>query len=76
MLAIGESMLTADNLKMANEKARVALRQRLDGLGSKHANGRSVRNILEEAKRTMAVRLSSNPKASATELTTLVADDF
>ena len=76
MFQIGQSMLEADNLRMSDSKAKDAFRGRLEAQGIRHANGRSVRNILEEAKRNMAVRLTQFKKASATDLTTLSADDF
>ncbi|CAD7966890.1 unnamed protein product [Amoebophrya sp. A25] len=77
MADIGEGMLNLDNLRFADQKARAAFRQRLEALGSKrHGNGRSVRNILEEAKRLMAVRLTQMKKPSASDLVTLAAEDF
>ncbi len=48
----------------------------LEKPGISHGNGRSIRNILEEAKRRMAVRLQTCAKPSGKDLVTLVAEDF
>ena len=50
--------------------------KRLQTLGSKHGNGRSVRNILEEAKRNMAVRLQTVSRPTGAQLVTLEEADF
>lgn len=81
MQLIGESMIASDNLKFGGKDARNAFRSLLSNLGSKHANGRSVRNILEEAKRQMAVRLQQfamqgKKMVSNDDLITLQAPDF
>jgi len=81
MFEIGLSMLEMDNLQFADGRAQTAFKQRLGMLGEngtakKHGNGRSVRNILEEAKRAMAVRLTKLKKPSARDLVTLAAEDF
>ncbi|CAD7958049.1 unnamed protein product [Amoebophrya sp. A120] len=79
MFEIGESMLLADNLKLyggIQDKAGLAFKQKLQSLGANHGNGRSVRNILEEAKRNMAVRLTTMKRPTANDLVTLTADDF
>ncbi len=77
-------MVASDNLKFGGKEARNAFRGLLTNMGSansKSANGRSVRNILEEAKRQMAVRLqqqamSGKKMATNEELITLMAADF
>lgn len=79
MLQIAESMVVKEHLKFGNSKGcKDALRKQLEKLGNDHANGRSVRNIVEDAKRKMAVRLSQNAggKTDKADLVTLVPEDF
>ena len=76
MCEIGHGMIAAENLFVSSEKAKQAFRARIDALGKGHANGRSVRNIVEEAKRAMAVRLTTVRKPGAAELQTLQPEDF
>jgi stage V sporulation protein K len=77
MMAIAEKMLLNDVLLM-DPDATFALQSILEGVAQQgsHSNGRTVRNIVEQAKRNQATRLSKQAKKSKEELCTLLADDF
>lgn len=84
LMQIAEKMLL-DDVLVLDHSASVALQGRLKRMvqkesGREHGNGRAVRNILEQAKRKMAVRLQSgmdgSRQRSQTELCTLVGSDF
>jgi AAA+ superfamily predicted ATPase len=76
MMQIAEQMLLGDVLVL--DAAGTA---KLEGLLQKislgeHSNGRSVRNIVEQAKRNQASRLQSKAKPTKDDLCTLTAADF
>jgi len=82
LMQIGEKMLLDDVLMLSHTATNALselLRKVAAGGGREHGNGRAVRNILEMAKRKMAVRLqseSSSQQRSKAELCTLEASDF
>jgi len=62
LMQIGEKMLLDDVLMLSHTATNALselLRKVAAGGGREHGNGRAVRNILEMAKRKMAVRLQS-----------------
>jgi AAA+ superfamily predicted ATPase len=77
MMAIAEKMLLNDVLMM-DPDATFALQSILESVAQagSHSNGRTVRNIVEQAKRNQATRLSKQAKKSKEELCTLLAEDF
>lgn len=77
MMSIAEGMLLADVLVMdagGTEKLTQLLEQVV--LQPNHANGRAVRNIVEQSKRNQATRLSKVRKKSREDLCQLIASDF
>lgn len=83
LMQIAEVMLLDEVLVLSHEGSQalqVVLRKSSQGAsGREHGNGRAVRNILEQAKRRMAVRLQADGgsgKRSQSELCTLEAVDF
>jgi len=84
LLQIAAGMLKQDMMHLSNGGSgalTVQLRASIsaDPSGREHGNGRAVRNILEKAKRNMAVRLQaggSGQRRSQAELCTLEAADF
>merc|ERR1712137_1095015 len=86
LMQIAEKMLLDDVLVLSHDAtqalAKLLVRVCKGSHGREQGNGRAVRNILEQAKRRMAVRLQSNEsgdmgrKRSQTELCTLEATDF
>lgn len=83
LMQIAEKMLL-DDVLVLDHSASVALHGKLKRMvksesGREHGNGRAVRNILEQAKRKMAVRLQQGAdgrQRSQSELCTLVGSDF
>lgn len=84
LLQIADKMLL-DDVLMLSASASEALRKSLDIMvkqvpAREHGNGRAVRNMLEAAKRRMAVRLQNDErrgkKRQKAELCTLEASDF
>lgn len=83
LMQIAEKMLLDDVLVLSHGAtqalAAVLPKYSAPGMGRQHGNGRAVRNILEQAKRKMAVRLQRMEKdgrRSQTELCTMEASDF
>lgn len=86
-MQIAEKMLLDDVLVLSHNATQALQRMlqrlvRTGGGGRENGNGRAVRNLLERAKRKMAVRLQGEDgqelgrKRSHSELCTLEAADF
>jgi len=81
LMAIAQQMLASDGFVLssgAGTALGALLAQNKKKAGRDNGNGRAVRNILEGARRKMAVRLqqSASGKHSNAELSTLEAADF
>lgn len=83
LMQIAEQMLSADGfaLSSAARKTLTALLAKVHAAGGREqGNGRAVRNILEQARRRMAVRLQSGASSGAArskaQLSTMEPSDF
>merc|ERR1712232_942343 len=82
LMQIAESMLQSDGLKLSSDASKTlgAILKKVNADGGREGgNGRAVRNLLEQARRKMAVRLQAGASSGARSkdtLTTLEADDF